>query len=198
MITTTKDTLTQHMASIAFSSLPRTFQDSITTCRYLGIRFIWIDSLCIIQDSVEDWEAKSSMMGNFYKNSVLTIAAVSAADSRMGCYMARNGLAIRPCLLDMKENLGRGVESQPFLSVRIVILFPRRSSSYALPMSLIIGMGSAGAHFVTSRHQLCQGPIVLGLLLNGGLREGSRRTYWRASSRYELYEDNSGRIHGRH
>lgn len=37
------------------SQLNKTFLDAIEVCRHLGVRYLWIDSLCIIQDSLEDW-----------------------------------------------------------------------------------------------------------------------------------------------
>ncbi len=44
------------IASLPLASLPKTFQDAILITRQLGIRYLWIDSLCILQDSPEDWE----------------------------------------------------------------------------------------------------------------------------------------------
>lgn len=48
---------------IDFSSLARNFRDAISITRPLGERYLWIDSLCIIQDSLSDWERESSQMG---------------------------------------------------------------------------------------------------------------------------------------
>lgn len=50
-------------------------------CRELGIHYLWIDTLCIVQDSQEDWERQSSVMGTIYHESTLTIAALAAFDS---------------------------------------------------------------------------------------------------------------------
>jgi hypothetical protein len=55
--------------------LPRTFKDAAHISRALGVRFMWIDSLCILQDSITDWQKESSMMGNIYRNGILNIAA---------------------------------------------------------------------------------------------------------------------------
>jgi hypothetical protein len=41
---------------IALASLPKTFQDAVLMTRRLGIRYLWIDSLCIIQDDGDDWD----------------------------------------------------------------------------------------------------------------------------------------------
>ena len=64
---------------IQLTDLQPAFRDAIIVTRKLGVPYIWIDSLCIIQDSVEDWAIESSKMYQVYKNSFLNIvAAVSA------------------------------------------------------------------------------------------------------------------------
>lgn len=47
---TVRATLEDHMAGIAMLSLPKSFQDAIKVCLHLGVRYIWIDCLCIVQD----------------------------------------------------------------------------------------------------------------------------------------------------
>ncbi|KAI0812918.1 HET-domain-containing protein [Xylaria sp. FL0064] len=81
---TTSQTLRNHMEELNWDCIPATFQDAIHVCRKLRIRYIWIDSLCIIQDSLEDWERESSKMADIYRNSYVTIAAASSKDSRGG------------------------------------------------------------------------------------------------------------------
>ncbi|KAI8966415.1 heterokaryon incompatibility protein-domain-containing protein [Daldinia sp. FL1419] len=56
--------------------LPQTFRDFVVVARRFSIRYIWIDALCIIQDSKEDWEAEAPTMGYVYSNSVCNVAAV--------------------------------------------------------------------------------------------------------------------------
>ncbi|KAF2806431.1 HET-domain-containing protein [Mytilinidion resinicola] len=77
--------------------LPETFRDAITTTRKLGIPFLWIDSLCIIQDSAVDWSTESSKMGQIYKNSYLNLAAAAAKDSTEGLFFPRSPLQFVPC-----------------------------------------------------------------------------------------------------
>ena len=50
----------------------------------LGIRYLWVDSLCIIQDSAKDWEAESSQMTDIYGGATITIFADGAADDNAG------------------------------------------------------------------------------------------------------------------
>ena len=65
--------------------LPTTFQHAIMITRRLGIRFLWIDSLCIVQDDPSDWEMEASKMASIYSSSYLTIAAISSLNSNGGC-----------------------------------------------------------------------------------------------------------------
>jgi hypothetical protein len=81
---------------IPWDSLPQTFKDAIRVARHLGSKYLWIDSLCIIQDSEQDWMAESKMMGKVYKNAVCNIAASDAGNSREGCLYPRNHRTILP------------------------------------------------------------------------------------------------------
>jgi hypothetical protein len=74
------------MKKIEYSSLPRTFQDAVLVARSLTIRYLWIDSLCIIQDDEKDWELESSRMASVYEGSHLTLSASAAAHSDAGCW----------------------------------------------------------------------------------------------------------------
>lgn len=51
-LTTTKATLTERMEGIPWRILPKTFQDVLTLAREFGFAYVWIDSLCILQDDV--------------------------------------------------------------------------------------------------------------------------------------------------
>lgn len=82
--------LEERMRSIPMEILPRTFRDAVTITRNIGLRYIWIDSLCIIQDSKSDWEHESSLMADTYKNSYVTLAAESARNSHEGILNPRH------------------------------------------------------------------------------------------------------------
>jgi hypothetical protein len=68
--------------------LPRTFIDAIDICRKLGESHIWIDSLCIIQDSPEDWEREASSMAGIYAGSLCTLSSATAS-AQGGCVLPR-------------------------------------------------------------------------------------------------------------
>lgn len=90
VIQTTKETLGLRMQGIEWDHLPKTFQDAITIVRALDIRFLWIDSLCIVQDDILDWKKESVRMAIIYSNSYINIAATGASDSRGGCLYPRS------------------------------------------------------------------------------------------------------------
>lgn len=71
-------TLASLKNGIPLLSLAKTFQDAIYVTRALGIKYLWIDALCILQDDDQDWDQQSSEMANIYGHAYLTIAASSA------------------------------------------------------------------------------------------------------------------------
>lgn len=79
---TNADTLQARKSGIEFNDLPQLFQDVIRTARALGIEYIWIDRLCIIQGDDKDFKSQASKMGEIYGNATLAIAAASATTER--------------------------------------------------------------------------------------------------------------------
>ncbi|KAH6957788.1 heterokaryon incompatibility protein-domain-containing protein [Ilyonectria sp. MPI-CAGE-AT-0026] len=92
-LTTTRANLRKHLSMIEFASLPKTFQDAVLLARALGIRYLWIDSLCIIQDDKNDWKSESNKMGAIYQNAAITFAAADAQDSTEGCFVDGSSLS---------------------------------------------------------------------------------------------------------
>jgi hypothetical protein len=78
-VTTTLGTLAVMRQRIAFQFLPRTLQDAIRVTRSLGQRYLWVDAICIIQDSDEDKQQEIQKMDSIYKNAALTISAAAAS-----------------------------------------------------------------------------------------------------------------------
>ncbi|KAI0966120.1 heterokaryon incompatibility protein-domain-containing protein [Xylaria arbuscula] len=76
--------LAARCAGFPLSELPLTFRDAVAVAIEIGIQYIWIDSLCIIQDDPEDWKREAATMGDVYLHSYLTIAATRAANSEAG------------------------------------------------------------------------------------------------------------------
>lgn len=88
--TTTQSTLEEKKCGIPITELPKTFRDAITICRGLSIPNIWIDSLCILQDSSDDWAREAAQMAEIYQNSIVTIAADGAEDGHGGCFVGKD------------------------------------------------------------------------------------------------------------
>ncbi|KAE9379935.1 HET-domain-containing protein [Stipitochalara longipes BDJ] len=93
------------MDRIVVSELPITFQHAIAITKRLGIRYIWIDSLCIIQDSEDDWRRESSTMNQVYQFSYCNIAAAAASNSSEGCFFKRSPIAIEPLMLELDGDI---------------------------------------------------------------------------------------------
>jgi hypothetical protein len=64
------------------TELPKVFQDAVS---------IWVDSLCILRDSQEDWKAESARMADVFANSLMTIAATAAKRPSEGLDISRTG-----------------------------------------------------------------------------------------------------------
>jgi Heterokaryon incompatibility protein (HET) len=84
LLTTTTATLVARKKSISWTSLPKSFQHAIKFAHCLTVPFLWIDSLCILQDNLKDWQDESACMATIYKNSYITLAATSALDGSGG------------------------------------------------------------------------------------------------------------------
>ncbi|KAF2176930.1 HET-domain-containing protein, partial [Zopfia rhizophila CBS 207.26] len=118
---TTLDTLEEHKKKILLGNLPQTIRDAIMITRSLGIEYLWVDALCIIQDCKNDWAQESAMMADVYRNSVVTIAASSGKDSQGSCFLNRNKLANLPCPINFHPLQQRGWTLQEAqLNIRVL------------------------------------------------------------------------------
>lgn len=83
-LVTNSDNLQDHMKSISLDDLPQNFKDAVEVATRLGLQYLWIDSLCIVQDDDNDWRKQSAKMKDVFENAFLTIAATAASCSREG------------------------------------------------------------------------------------------------------------------
>jgi hypothetical protein len=105
----TMHTLEDYKSGISISSLPGTFRDAVNFARNMGIRYLWIDSLCIIQRGEEkdteedrehsdkDWMQESKRMCSVYENSYLTVAAASGSGCRDGLFRTPKRAEVEGC-----------------------------------------------------------------------------------------------------
>lgn len=85
-IQTTASTHDHYRKGVPWTELPKSFQDAISFVFRLEFKYIWIDSLCILQDSIEDGFHEGSKMSHTYRNSTMTLAAILGEDSSSGLY----------------------------------------------------------------------------------------------------------------
>ncbi|EPS40036.1 hypothetical protein H072_6164 [Dactylellina haptotyla CBS 200.50] len=84
-----KPNLEAHKTRIPFSSMPKTLQDAVIISRQQGVKYLWIDALCIIQGDDEEWETEHPKMADIYANAKLVIAADNADGLEKG-FLNRN------------------------------------------------------------------------------------------------------------
>jgi hypothetical protein len=77
----------EHLRVIPWWSLSETFRDAIVAAWRLDIRYIWIDSLCILQDDASDWLVEAAKMGSYYENAYITIASSWSPGPGGGCFV---------------------------------------------------------------------------------------------------------------
>ena len=94
-----KANISNFEAGVAVGDLPKTIQDAIYFTAGLGLQWLWVDSLCIIQDSDEDKAHEIKNMYNTYKNCFVTIAALGATHNDAGLYVERDPLKYARCEL---------------------------------------------------------------------------------------------------
>ncbi|KAI9651276.1 hypothetical protein NHQ30_001314 [Ciborinia camelliae] len=90
-----KSNLSCFQKDIPLSSLTKTFQNTIKVVLKSGFYYLWIDSLCIIQDDADDWLKESALMANVYGGSSLNIAATGARDGNDGLFFNRDPNIVR-------------------------------------------------------------------------------------------------------
>ncbi|KAJ5240348.1 uncharacterized protein N7469_001939 [Penicillium citrinum] len=93
-------TLDTFQQGISLKLLPKTFVEAIAVCRRFSIPYLWIDSLCIIQDSVADWRAEAASMEDVYSNSRLNIMATASQNSHEGLFRSRDPKHLALCIVE--------------------------------------------------------------------------------------------------
>ena len=148
----TGETLDTMRAEIQLNCLPPTFRDAIEITHRLGFEYLWIDSLCIIQDDPADWAYESGTMSRVYSNSVFTIAALWGSNSESGCFIERDPLVTEHCRIG--DWIDGGIYVSPGESRRLeriedVRIAPLYGRAWVLQERLL------------SRRILCYGPWQL-------------------------------------
>lgn len=90
------------------SSLPKNFYDAVKVTRGLGYDYLWADSLCIVQDSMEDWGREAARMAEVYKYATVTIVPTSAISCRDGFLHHRSIRSARIPYIHPKDGVADG------------------------------------------------------------------------------------------
>jgi hypothetical protein len=97
ILTLTSRNLDELSHAFSVQRLPKTFRDAIEITQWLGHRNLWIDCLCILQDSVDDWAFGAPRMSSVYEQLSCTIAAMTGMTPHHGCFERRDTLNLSPC-----------------------------------------------------------------------------------------------------
>ncbi|KAI0544006.1 hypothetical protein F4679DRAFT_591894 [Xylaria curta] len=101
-LTTTKESLRDLTKAIPLSSLPLTLRDAVLAARQLGFRFLWVDSVCIVQDDMNDWEREAAKMRAIYANATITLSAHDSDDTQGGLFRPRQNRLTSPVQVPLR------------------------------------------------------------------------------------------------
>ncbi|KIN02971.1 hypothetical protein OIDMADRAFT_120324 [Oidiodendron maius Zn] len=87
--TTLRSNIRDRMRNIDLRTVSIVVQEAVTVCRTFQIRYLWVDALCIIQDSNQDWEQESATMGDIFREAHFTIG-VASSDSCEESFLSRS------------------------------------------------------------------------------------------------------------
>ena len=110
---TARSTIQDRIARIELAHLPATVADAVQVCRTLGIRYLWVDALCIIQDDGDDWAREAFEMANVYANSFLTLCIVQGESCTSG--FLNRPLASETLQINFRSTLDSSVAGKLYL-----------------------------------------------------------------------------------
>jgi hypothetical protein len=113
---TTEANLLEHKREIPLVGIAVMFRDAIILCRRLGIQYLWIDALCIIQDSPQDWSQEAGKMASIYRHPLFTISALHAKSSYGGLFVQRRA---QPHAVFQSPLTGKG--KPKYMGIRLAI-----------------------------------------------------------------------------
>lgn len=180
VIKLTTATIDSMQDGISIPELPVLYQDAITVCKQLEIRYLWIDSLCIIQDQELDWTREIAAMGKVYSNALCNVEAAYAADVSARLFFSRNKTRITPFpvtvewhqdgplmffLIDLSVQLEHDMNEAPLLKRAWVLqeqLLAKRSIIYSkAQLHWVCRNQEASEMFPKAVPDLREGPSLL-------------------------------------
>ncbi|KAG4281749.1 hypothetical protein FPRO06_10653 [Fusarium proliferatum] len=86
----------QFQLGISIHDMPNTYEEAIQLSLRMDFKYIWIDSLCIIQDSLLDWMQEAKDMKRVYEHAIFNLCSATASDSSGTSFAARYAHLLRP------------------------------------------------------------------------------------------------------
>lgn len=105
---TTMENFARMIEAIPRASMSQTLIDAVHVCQALGVRYLWVDAVCIIQDSVGDWELESAMMAHIYQHSIFTAYAWSSTSCQES-FLRRNRKSVD---VEFRSRLSPGIKGR--------------------------------------------------------------------------------------
>ena len=84
------DTLKDFEKDIPVDELPQTIKDAFCLTKELGLNYLWVDTICIVQKEKEEWEKESQKMGHIYSNAKIVLAATRSGGVHDGIFTKRS------------------------------------------------------------------------------------------------------------
>jgi hypothetical protein len=131
LLTTTGESLAARMNGIERGELPQTFRHAVDLCRSLGFQYLWIDSLCIVQDDNSEWASESSKMAEIYSGATLTVAASAASNSSEGLSIYQDPTSIDPYTMRSPRGAFRNFEHCHLNGSKVIL----QHASTSLPIA---------------------------------------------------------------
>ncbi|OAK94757.1 hypothetical protein IQ06DRAFT_81513 [Phaeosphaeriaceae sp. SRC1lsM3a] len=138
------------MMGIDATDLSQTMRDAICIVRGLRYRYIWIDALCIIQDSTDDWLSEASKMSSVFSGAVVTIAVADAHDHSQGIFRQRVARCTRPFYIPYMK----GIPHRDRINV------DGEANYYLFPRSELVGAGARRKGTLDTRGWILQKQLL--------------------------------------
>ncbi|KAM7213763.1 Heterokaryon incompatibility protein (HET) domain containing protein [Rhypophila decipiens] len=110
---TKRANISSRRTALLLTSLPQTFQDAVTVTRQLGKRYLWIDSLCLVQDDPLDVARELKVMGQVFASAYCTLAASSSTDADHGLFSQQTASSRSSDSIVKIKNLNMYISANP-------------------------------------------------------------------------------------
>ncbi|KAI1389007.1 HET-domain-containing protein [Hypoxylon trugodes] len=173
---TERKSLQQRLSGFEIHEVSPIVRDAIRVTQALGIRYLWVDALCIIQDDRQDWARESTRMSHVYRNATVTICTPASTSCQQG-FLARNWIATR---LRFQSQINKAVVGS--YTIRFIgdVIHPFRAAVDCLTFSLSYSQWNLRA-WVLQEYESSQRVLVFGrarvhvITESGAQSESSKR-----------------------